>query len=133
MGYHFSIAALTSAAVCGVAMAQSEPPPAARVLEMTMVLIPANAETPAAVTAKIDLPKDSSTGSYIPNAKAVEHSEHGIDTANAAREDGRAFGQATAAAARDNRENAVRAAHAASEKERPAPPETPDRPTPPGR
>ena len=135
MRYYFSIAALTGAAICGPALAQEQPPRVPSVLELTMVLIPANAETPAAVTAKIELPKDAS-GNYIPSAQGVEHSERGLDTANAAREDGRAFGQATAAAARDNRENAVRAATGASEKERPTPPETPetpDRPTPPGR
>jgi len=133
MGYYFSIAALTSAAICGPALAQDPPPRVTNVLELTMVLIPANAETPAAVTAKIDLPKDAASGNYIPSVQGVENSERGLETANAAREDGRAFGQATAATARDNRENAVRAAQGASEKERPAPPETPDRPTPPGR
>ena len=133
MGYHFSIAVLTSAAIGGPALAQDPPPRVPSVLELTMVLIPANAETPEAVTAKIELPKDAASGNYIPSAQSVEHSERGLETANAAREDGRAFGQATAAAARDNREDAVRASHGADEKERPAPPETPDRPTPPDR
>jgi hypothetical protein len=102
-------------------------------LELTMVLIPANAQTPDAVTKTIELPKDDGSGAYVASAQDVEHSERGLETANAAREDGRAFGQATAAAARDNRENASRASRDAAAPPRPAPPETPDRPAAPQR
>ena len=103
-------------------------------LELTMALIPADAKTPAVVTATIELPKNESTGAYIPSAQGVEHSAHGLDTANRAREDGRAFGEATAAAARDNRENASRASRDAASSERPpSPPETPEPPGPPAR
>ena len=131
----FAITALASAVIGGAATAQDEPERGNKnaVLELTMTLIPMNAESPAVVTAAIELPKDSS-GDYIPSANGVEHSAPGLDTANVAREDGRAFGQATAAAARENRENATRASHdAVVEEPPPAPPETPDHPTPPGR
>lgn len=102
------------------------------VLELTMALIPANAQTPAAVTATIELPKNESTGAYIPSARGVEHAAGGLDTANRAREEGRAFGEATAEAARENRENVGRASRdaASSEPPPPTPPETPDPPRP---
>jgi hypothetical protein len=100
------------------------------VLELTMALIPANAQTPAAVTASIELPKNESTGAYIPSARGVEHAAGGLDTANLAREEGRAFGEATAAAARENRENVGRASRDAANPEPPTPPETPDPPRP---
>jgi hypothetical protein len=103
------------------------------VLELTMALIPANAQTPAALTATIELPKNESTGVYIPSAQAVEHSAGGLDTANLAREEGRAFGEATAEGARENRENAGRASRDAASSERPPAPETPDPPGPPAR
>ena len=131
----FAITALASAVIGGAAIAQDEPERGNKsaVLELTMTLIPMNAESPGVVTAAIELPKDSS-GEYIPSANGVEHSAPGLDTANVAREDGRAFGQATAAAARENRENATRASHDTGVEGPPAPPETPpDRPTPPTR
>ena len=130
----FAITALASAVIGGAAIAQDESARGNKnaVLELTMTLIPINAESPAAVTAAIELPKDSS-GDYIPSAAGVEHSAQGLDTANLAREDGRAFGQATAAAARENRENATRASHDAELEGPPAPPEPPDHPTPPTR
>ena len=100
------------------------------VLQSTMDLIPANAQTPAAVTATIELPRNES-GAYVPSAQGVAHSAHGLDTANLAREDGRAFGEAMAAKARDNRENVSRASRDAASAERPpTPPETPDPPRP---
>ena len=103
------------------------------VLELTMSLIPANAQTPAAVTATIELPKNES-GEYIPSARGIEHSAGGLDTANAAREEGRAFGEATAEGARENRENVGRATRDAATPGRPStPPETPDPPRPPAR
>jgi hypothetical protein len=74
----------------------------------TMVLIPANARTPAAVTSAIELPRVDSNGA-IGSARGAERKASGPETPNRAREDGRAFGEATAAAARDNRENATRA------------------------
>jgi hypothetical protein len=76
-------------------------------LEQTMALLPQGAELPSAVTEAIDLPKDDE-GEYRPNAAAIEHSAHGLEIANLAREDGRAFGQATAAAAQENREDHAR-------------------------
>ena len=71
--------------------------------EQTIALLPEGAELPDVVTAAITLPKDAN-GEYRPAAKAVERSAEGIATANAAREDGRAFGESTAAQARENRE-----------------------------
>jgi hypothetical protein len=72
----------------------------------TMTLMPEHAVRPDVVTAAIDLPKDLE-GAYRPSAQGVENSARGLETANLAREDGRAFGQATAAAARANREDAA--------------------------
>ena len=128
---------LASALICGTAAAQDERKRgnSDAALEITMTLLPANAGTPDAVTKTIELPKDED-GNYIPSAAGVEHSAGGLETANAARENGRAFGEAAAAAARENRENATRASRAAASEERPDPPETPeppDRPSPPGR
>ncbi|HEY3515657.1 MAG TPA: hypothetical protein VGL98_01330 [Gammaproteobacteria bacterium] len=102
-----AITALTSAIICGSAIAQDEAQRDNRnvALELTMTLIPANAKTPAAVTAIIELPKES-RGDDIPATRVVGPGAHGLDTANAARDD-RVFGQA--AAARDNREAAGRA------------------------
>jgi hypothetical protein len=71
--------------------------------EQTIALLAEGAELPDVVTAAIDLPKDAD-GDYRPSANAVGRSAEGIATANAAREDGRAFGQATAAQAKENRE-----------------------------
>jgi hypothetical protein len=75
--------------------------------EETVVLLPEGAELPDVVTAAIDLPKDAD-GEYRPSAKAVESSAKGLATANAAREDGRAFGAQMAANAADNRETHAR-------------------------
>lgn len=71
--------------------------------EQTIALLPEDAELPDVVTAAIDLPKDAD-GEYRPSVKAVERSAEGIATANAAREDGRAFGQSMAAQAKEDRE-----------------------------
>jgi hypothetical protein len=126
----FAIALLANAA-CGTVAAQDEPSRSTReaALELTMTLMPANAETPDAVMRTLELPKDTS-GNFVPSTAGVVNSGRGLDTANAAREDGRAFGAAAAAAASENRENASRASRPPRE-DRPAPPETPDRPAPP--
>jgi hypothetical protein len=71
--------------------------------EETVVLLPEDAELPDVVTAAIDLPRDAD-GEYRPSAQAVESSAKGLETANAAREDGRAFGTQMAANAADSRE-----------------------------
>ena len=129
-----AITALTSAIGCCSASAQDDAQRGNRdaALELTMTLMPTNAKTSAAVTAIIELPKELS-GDAIPNAQGVEHSAHGLDTANRAREDGRGFGKDAAAAARDNREAAGRASHGADKPPPPAPPELPDRPALPSR
>ena len=75
--------------------------------EQTVVLLPEGAELPDVVTAAIDLPRDAD-GEYRPSANAVESSAKGLATANAAREDGRAFGAQMAANAADNRETRAR-------------------------
>jgi hypothetical protein len=130
----FIITMVASAAISGTAAAQDEPKRgnSAAALEITMTLLPANAQTPDAVTKVIELPKDAD-GNSIPSAAGVEHSAGGLETANAARENGRAFGEAASAAARENRENATRASRDAASGDRPTPPETPDRPGPPAR
>jgi hypothetical protein len=98
-------------------------------LEVTMKLMPERATLPDVVTAAIDLPKHED-GTYVPSAAAVEHSARGLETANAARENGRAFGEAMAAAARESREDATHG-------QRPDPADLPDHvpelPTPPER
>ena len=129
-----AITALTSAISCGSAIAQDEAPRGNRdaTLELTMTLMPTNAKTSAAVTAIIELPKELS-GDAIPHAKGVEHSARGLEIANAATDDGRGFGKAAAAAARDNREAAGRASHGAGNPPPPAAPELPDRPALPSR
>ena len=130
------LVAIAVLAVYGSATAQhqSEHAVSDAVLELTMTSIPANAETLAAVTARIELPKDDRSRDDAPSAQGVEHGALGLDKASAAREDGRAFGEAAAAAARDNRENASRASRGVADQERPpAAPETPDRPSPPSR
>lgn len=70
--------------------------------EDTVVLLPEGAELPDVVTDAIDLPKDAN-GDYRPSVQAIESSAKGLATANAAREDGRAFGAQMAANAADNR------------------------------
>jgi hypothetical protein len=77
--------------------------------EDTVVLLPEGAELPDVVTAAIDLPKDAD-GEYRPSVQAIESSAKGLATANAAREDGRAFGAQMAANAADNRETRTRGA-----------------------
>jgi hypothetical protein len=72
-------------------------------LDVTITLMPEDADLPDAVTAAIELPQDEE--GPIPNEEGVEHSADGLETANLAREDGRAFGEATAASADENREN----------------------------
>jgi hypothetical protein len=96
-------------------------------LDVTIALVPADAELPDVVTAPIDLPKDED-GNDIPSAEGVENSAHGLETANRAREDGRAFGEAMAAAAQQNREDA---AHGPPDLEDLRPDQAPDVPGPP--
>ena len=91
--------------------------------EETVVLLPEGAERPEVVTAAIDLPRDAD-GNYRPSVNAVESSAKGHATANAAREDGRAFGAQMAANAADNRETLARGAHA-DHGTPPSPPELP--------
>jgi hypothetical protein len=78
----------------------------------TMTVIPESAELPDAVTKELVLPDEASEA-------AREHSAEGLAKANAARIDGRAFGQATAAAAREHAQDtadaAVEAAHGSAE------------------
>ena len=126
-----AITTLTSAIICGSAIAQDEAQRHNRnaALELTMALIPANAKTPAAVTAIIALPEES-RGDDIPNTRGVEHGAHGLDKAM---EDGRSFGEAAAAVARDNRETAGRASRSAGNQPLPANPQPPDRPNSPSR
>jgi hypothetical protein len=103
------IVALAGAVIVTSAAAQSGAAPvnAATEIGLTMRLMPANAESPAVITATIELRKDNADlrkdrpGERISSAKSAA-------AAARAREDGRAFGEAAAAAARDNRESASR-------------------------
>ena len=100
------LVAIAVLAVYGFATAQEQRERSVEdaVREPTMTLIPANTQTLAAVTAKIELPKGGHSGD-VPSALGAR----GVDEASAARENGRAAGEAASAAARDNRENASRA------------------------
>ena len=73
-------------------------------LDVTMTLLPENAQQPDAVTRELELPRDDE-GAYRASQEGVENSAAGLEAANLAREDGRAFGQDTAAEAQENREN----------------------------
>jgi hypothetical protein len=118
------IGALAVAVIVTSASAQSGTVPAraAGVLELTMRLMPANAESSTAITSTIELRKDSA-GAYITNAPRAESADLG-------REDGRAHGEAAAAAARDNRESASRRSRPDLAGDRAS---APDRHTPPPR
>lgn len=73
-------------------------------LDVTITAMPQDAEVPEVVTGDITLPMDED-GNYIPAEEGVENSAEGLAIANEAREDGRAFGEAAAAAAEANRED----------------------------
>ena len=75
-----------------------------------MVLIPAAANLPSAVTAQIELPTRGAGHDRIrlPSQRFVTVTVAGVETASVARETGRAFGVAVAAEARDDRESAAR-------------------------
>lgn len=70
--------------------------------DITMAVVE-EGELPDAVFEQIELPEEAA-------AIAVERSERGLDTANTAREDGRAFGQAMAEEARERANGADEAA-----------------------
>lgn len=121
---------IIACALCGSAAAQDEPERGERDVEIepTMILLPANAETLVEVTQRIKLP----SAVHSPSADAVARRAPGLDSKGTARENGRAFGAAAAAASRDNRESVVRGARGTEERPRPTP-EPPDRPAPPNR
>jgi hypothetical protein len=75
--------------------------------EATIVLLPEGAELPDVVTAALDLPKDEN-GDYRASEEGVAHSTKGLEIANEARADGRAFGEQMAASAKENREEHTR-------------------------
>lgn len=83
-------------------------------LEITMTLMPEGGELPDAVTRELALPVfpegDENEGQPIPSQQGVDNSAAGLDIANQARAEGRAFGQDIAAAAQENRENLGRGA-----------------------
>ena len=117
-----SLVAATLLALSGYAFAQDG--------EQTIALLPEGAELPDVVTAAIDLPKDAD-GEYRPSVRAIESSAHGIATANAAREDGRAFGERMAAQAKEDRELRTRGERpdqVPDDVSLPTPPEPPQRP-----
>lgn len=106
-------------------------------LDVFMRVLPANAELPEAATREIELPRDGEdeNAPFRPSEQGVNNGGEGLETANDAREDGRAFGQEAAAAAQENRENLGRGSRPDLEDlpdqvpdDIPAPPETPGGP-----
>ena len=89
------LAIALASSLCGSAFAQRG--------EETIVLLPEGVELPDVVTNTIDLPKDEN-GAYRASEEAIAQSAKGIAIANAAREDGRTFGEQMATAAKENRE-----------------------------
>lgn len=86
-------AGIIATAMClfaGIAMADDQP------LDVTIRVIQSPNDLPAAVTRTIELPVAASD-------LARERSRKGLDTANQARESGRAFGQSIAEEARARR------------------------------
>lgn len=73
-------------------------------LDVTITVMPEGADLPDVVTGDITLPVDEE-GNFIPADEGVDNSAEGLSIANEAREDGRAFGEAAAAAAEANRED----------------------------
>ncbi|HEU4617971.1 MAG TPA: hypothetical protein VFV10_08010 [Gammaproteobacteria bacterium] len=110
MRHFWSIAAFGLALVGPWASAQETGTPqpaaadeAAGPLEVTITLIPEDADRPAAVTKTLELPRKA-TGAYIASQQGVEHSASGLTRANLARDDRRAFGTTVAEAARESAE-----------------------------
>jgi hypothetical protein len=107
-------------------------------LELTMTLLPETATVPDAVTKTIELPAPASeqAGEHSASGTATanqsrERREAGLDTAAAAREQGRQFGQDMAAEAQQNREDHAHG-NPPSPPDHPAPPDHPSPPNPPG-
>ena len=110
-------ALVIGACFLGTALAE-EPPdeePVPEELELTMTLMPANAELPDVVTKAIELPpaaSDRGAEASEPGREraddAREHRQEGLDTAAEARERGLELGEAMAEQARENREDAGR-------------------------
>lgn len=84
-------------------------------LELTMTLMPADAELPDAVTKTIELPPAASDTGVAASERgpstasdAKQNRQEGHDAAADARERGQEFGEAMAEQARENREDAGR-------------------------
>lgn len=118
MNANLRAAVVIGACFLGAAAFAEEPPddqPVPEELELTMTLMPANAELPEAVTKSIELPPAASAGgaeaSEPGRARADDargNRQEGQDAAAEARERGREFGEAMAEQARENREDAGR-------------------------
>jgi hypothetical protein len=106
MKQYLTIAGLALALAAGPALAQDETGDDAT--GSTMRVIPEDAQLPDAVTKEIALPDGASED-------ARTHSADGLAKANDAREHGRDFGQATAAAARDHAQDGAEENEAADE------------------
>lgn len=84
-------------------------------LELTMTLMPADAELPDAVTKTIELPTAASESGVAASEQGLatangarQNRQEGFDAAADARERGQEFGEAMAEQARENREDAGR-------------------------
>ena len=107
-----------AACFLGTGVFAEEPPddePVPEELELTMTLMPANAELPDAVTRKIELPTAASARGAEASEPgragaddARENRQEGLDVAAEARERALEFGEAMAEQARENREDAGR-------------------------
>ncbi len=78
-------------------------------LELTMTLLPEEAQDSGAITRRIELPPPpAGERPAEPPGADQGQGQQGLDTATEARERGREFGQSVAEQARENRENAGR-------------------------
>jgi hypothetical protein len=117
----------------GIAVAQDEDADdAGDSLDLTMVLMPANAQTSDAVTRIIELPPsagaagaDNAADGLERANQARENREAGLEQASEARENGRDLGQSMRELAQENRENSSRGG---GRPENPGRPETPGPP-----
>jgi len=115
-------------------------------LEVTLSLLPEGVELPDAAIRSLDLPRfpaeegSEEPGEYKPAQQAQDHALDALANATEARDEGRARGEAAAAAAQDNREEFGRGERPNLEDllpdqvpEDPGPPDMPGPPdTPPG-
>lgn len=97
------IAAVLSFAITTWALAQERDAVEEGNLDLTITVMPEDAELPGVVTGEITLPLDDA-GEEAPADSGVDNSVEGLGIANEARAEGQAVGEAAAAAAEASRE-----------------------------